>query len=207
MWDMYEAEGGRVVAPAPWVRDRVNLPPRYAEAILHPDVGDRYKPLLLQTAQDYVRAFQPYGESPWLTLVGQSGTGKTHTAAAVANEIVANYTHGIQFTVCWLPVSWALGRLFNHRTFGQKEEFYALENKIMRSNLLVVDDLSHAAQFPMAKEYLWGVYDYRYQHQLPIVTTANAAVTADDWATFDAIMDPTFTRRVREQSRGFTCVV
>lgn len=201
-------DGIAIPVPPAEVRDRLMLPSRYAYATLHEEVAEPYKKGVLTVCRKYVEQFGDasfYGK--WLTLAGTSGAGKTWGAAAVVNEIVMRFAADRQFDVYWLPVAWELPKLFDFRTFQQREEYGQMRRRIMGCDLLVVDDLLHAAEYSMVKEFLFGVYDYRHQHRKPILTTMNGDVRPDDWSVVEQAFNGPFARRLAGNSKGFTLSV
>jgi DNA replication protein DnaC len=201
-----EWDARMIPVPSRYVRDRAGLPERYQFASLHADLWDEYSPVNLDVATRFV-ADWPYYQmmGTWVNFFGKSGAGKTHTAAAMVNEIILRHTKKNQFKAVWLPVA-RLGDLFNYRTFGKREEYYTLENDLRTCHLLVVDDLGHAADFPMVREYLFGIYDYRYQRKRPIITTANFRVSPTDWSEVERAFNEPFARRLRETAQGFNAI-
>lgn len=199
-------EGQIVPVPARWVRERVNLPERYKYASLHKDLAGGFKyPAVRQTAIDYVRNFdQVRLRGSWATFAGLSGSGKTWGSAAIANEVIMNWGVGEHLTVEYLAVAWMLQDLYDYRTFGQKEEYNAMRRRIFDCDLLIVDDLLHAGDFPLYKEFLFGLYDYRHQKKKPIVTSLNGILKKGDWSVVEQAFNGPFARRLASNSKGYT---
>lgn len=121
--------------------------------------------MILEGAIDY--ADSPQG---WLVLMGLYGTGKTHLAAAIANEQELRGHHVVFLTVPdlmdYLRVAFdpSAGTSFDKRF-----------QTVRRSELLILDDLGTENATSWAKEKLFQILDYRYVANLPtVITTSNS---------------------------------
>lgn len=120
-----------------------------------------------------VRAFSRAGEfarnpNGWLILYGSYGCGKTHLAAAIANEVL-RMNWEVLFTV--------VPDLLDHlrSTFGPNSEVAYDErfDQVRRSKLLILDDLGTENATPWAREKLYQIINHRYNYALPTVITSN----------------------------------
>jgi len=103
----------------------------------------------------------------WLLLQGSYGTGKTHLAAAIANQAVANSTPTLFLTV---PDLLDLLRA----SFGANEmRFDERFDQVRNAPLLVLDDLGTHSATDWAREKLFQIVNYRYVNALPLVLTTN----------------------------------
>jgi len=103
----------------------------------------------------------------WLLLQGTYGTGKTHLAAAIANQAVAKGTPTLFLTV---PDLLDLLRA----TFGADEvRFDERFDQVRNAPLLVLDDLGTHSATEWAREKLFQIINYRYVNSLPMVLTTN----------------------------------
>jgi DNA replication protein DnaC len=114
-------------------------------------------------AQEFAR--HPRG---WLILYGGYGCGKTHLAAAIANELV-NVHYEVLFTV--------VPDLLDHlrSTFGPTSEIEYDERfeQVRNAKLLVLDDLGTENATSWAREKLYQIINHRYNYSLPTVITTN----------------------------------
>ena len=125
---------------------------------IHPSVQEAF-------TEAHRFAQNPHG---WLVLIGPNGCGKTHLAAAIANQ---NLRDGavVLFTV----VPDLLGHL--RATFAptSTEAYDQRFAKMREAELLVLDDLGSHQSSPWANEKLFQLLNYRYNSGYPTVITAN----------------------------------
>jgi DNA replication protein DnaC len=119
------------------------------------------------------RAFEicrTYAEEPqgWLVLRGRYGCGKTHLAAAIANQRISRgYSAVFMVVPDLLDYLRAAYRPDSDTTYD--EQFDAVRN----APLLVLDDLGTQSSTPWAQEKLFQLLNHRYNGLLPTVITTN----------------------------------
>ena len=121
------------------------------------------------TTQNYARHL-----NGWLLLMGSYGCGKTHLAAAIANEVVSM---GVQTLFLTVPdlLDWL------RYSFGSQETSYESRfEEIKNIRFLVLDDLGTQNTTPWAREKLFQILNHRYTHKLPTVITTNTALNEID---------------------------
>ena len=120
-------------------------------------------------------AAQRYAEEPqgWLTLLGRSGAGKTHLAAAIANRRI-ELGHPVLFIVG--PD--LLDYLRSSYRPDAEEPYDNLFEQVRNAPLLVLDDLGAQSATAWANEKLYQIVNHRYNAQLPTVVTS--ALTLDE---------------------------
>jgi len=121
----------------------------------------------LQRAVEIAREFAQSAEG-WLAFTGDHGCGKTHLAAAVANER-ARRGQPVLFVV--------VPDLLDHlRAAFSPQSVVPFDKRfreVLRAPFLALDDLGTESATPWAREKLYQLFDYRYNALLPtIVTTA-----------------------------------
>ena len=104
----------------------------------------------------------------WLLLTGTYGCGKTHLAAAIANERLARGQ---------LALFMVIPDLLDHlrAAFSPESEitYDALFEQLRTTPLLVLDDFGAQSSSTWAQEKLFQLLNYRYNGRLPTVITSN----------------------------------
>ena len=103
-----------------------------------------------------------------LLLYGNVGTGKSYLAACIANSIMERL-HSVCATSTVKIMDMA-------RDFDAKEELTKLEAKMMKADLLLLDDIGAESESSYAKEIVYRVIDGRYRAQKPMVVTTNLSL-------------------------------
>ena len=133
-----------------------------------------------QRARAY--AGQPQG---WLSLFGTYGCGKTHLAAAIANDLLAR-----QVPVLFVVVPDLLDHLRStfapDSSVSYDDRFDAVKN----AGLLVLDDLGTESTTTWAREKLYQLVNYRYNQRLPTVFTSNVRLDHLDPRIASRMHDP-----------------
>ena len=99
--------------------------------------------------------------TPFLTMFGGYGAGKTHLAMAIAQRA------GLQ--VVWTNCT----DLFSYLKTRFKIDFPEEVERIKSAQLLVLDDLGANRFTPWADETLYEILHHRHQERLPTVITTN----------------------------------
>jgi DNA replication protein DnaC len=130
----------------------------------------------LQEVYTFVQSFVRKPEQrKWLVLLGRHGSGKTHLAAAMAND---RLRRGLSTLFIVTPdLLDALRASFS----GEGESSYDKVFYEVRSTpFLILDDFGTQASKPWAREKLYQILNYRYNAQLPTVITTNLALEEID---------------------------
>lgn len=138
----------------------------------------------VQRAYQQARAFtrQPIG---WLGLFGPYGCGKTHLAAAIANELLAHQVP-VQFVVVPDLLDHLRSAFAPDSTVSYDQRFDAVK----QVPVLILDDLGTESSTPWAKEKLYQLVNHRYNAQLPTVFTSNIRIEQLDPRIASRMHDP-----------------
>lgn len=122
-------------------------------------------------------------------LVGGSGTGKTHLAAAIANRIMQRD----------VPVLFAfVPDLLDHlrATYAPENElsYEEMFDQVKTVSMLVLDDLGTQGGTAWAEEKIYQVLNHRYLAALPTIITTSTSVDRLDGRLQSRLLDPRTSR-------------
>jgi DNA replication protein DnaC len=145
---------------------------------------------IMAIAKDYVDNFDDkYEKGLGLLLFGETGTGKSFTAACIANELLAKDrpVHMTHFERLFNTL-WDLKR--------GKQEFLDNLNKF---DLLVIDDLGAENTSDYTSSVIFNVVETRLNAGLPMIITTNL--------TRSELLSTSDMRKKRIYSRLFECCI
>lgn len=122
-----------------------------------------------ENLREAFRAAITYAENPegWLVLLGKTGSGKTHLAAAIGHHLEGK---GVPVEFCVVPDLLDMLRAYfrDDKLAGQFEDVF---EGIRTAPFLLLDDLGVHSATPWAQEKLFQILNYRYNAKLPTVIT------------------------------------
>jgi DNA replication protein DnaC len=127
----------------------------------------------------------------WLLLEGGYGCGKTHLAAAIANESVNRGIPTLFITVPDLLDSLRFAYADPETTFEQRFE------EIRNADLLILDDFGTQNATGWAQEKLFQILNYRYINKLPTVITTNLMLDEIEGRIRSRLQDDEFVNHIR----------
>jgi DNA replication protein DnaC len=133
----------------------------------------------------------------WLLLQGGFGCGKTHLAAAIANEAVGMGVPTLFLTVPDLLDTLRFSYDSADTTFEQRFE------QIRNAQLLVLDDFGTQNATGWAQEKLFQIINYRYINRLPLVVTTNLSLDEIEARIRSRLQDPELVTSVRIAAPDF----
>ena len=140
----------------------------------------------LDASEDFARTLQS-----WLLLEGSYGCGKTHLAAAIANDAVHRGVPTLFITVPDLLDSLRFAYHDPETTFETRFE------DIRNADLLVMDDFGTQNATPWAQEKLFQIINYRYTNKLPTVITTNLILDEIESRIRSRLQDSDFVKYIR----------
>jgi DNA replication protein DnaC len=141
----------------------------------------------VDTVRRVFRRARAFAEEPsgWLVFQGLPGTGKTHLAAAIANEREAAGQPAYFVTAPDL-----LDYLRAAYAPDSKVSYDKVFEAVRAAPLLVLDDLGSHSGTPWAQEKLFQLLNYRYNAKLPTVITTNLLLEDQDARVRSRMLDP-----------------
>jgi DNA replication protein DnaC len=140
-------------------------------------------------------ALHPNG---WLLLVGPNGCGKTHLAAAIANQCLLQ-----ELLVLFVTAPDLLDHL--RATFAPTSPvaYDQLFWLVREAKLLVIDDLGAEQSTPWAGEKLFQLFNHRYNWHLPtVITTNDLGLQTVDARISSRLSDTSLVRKVTIDEAG-----
>jgi len=136
--------------------------------------------------------------SGWLVLSGSYGCGKTHLAAAIAND---RLDRGQPVVFVVVP------DLLDHlrTTFGPNSEvrYDQMFEQVRNTRLLILDDFGAQSATPWAQEKIFQILNHRYNAQLPTVITTNQRMNTIDERIRSRMADGTFAQTIHITAPDF----
>jgi DNA replication protein DnaC len=105
---------------------------------------------------------------PWFGLLGTSGSGKTHLVTATVAPLIKLGVYPLFFN--WVQSFTEWFSYYNNPDEAHKVD--EIRQRIYNCELLVVDDICKESQKDTWIKEFYGIVDYRYRKQLPIVFTS-----------------------------------
>ncbi len=157
---------------------------------ISPSGYTRDESLALEAAYTRARAFAADLQG-WVLLEGSYGTGKTHLAAAIANE---RLKHGDKVLFVTAPdLLDYLRASYNPDSEWTYDETF---ERVRNADLLVLDDLGVENPSAWAQEKLFQILNHRYVRRMPTVITTNQDIDKLDPRLRSRIADLNYVARL-----------
>lgn len=119
----------------------------------------------LKIAKSYCEKFQVmYERNQGLLFYGTVGTGKSYTAACIANYLLEKNTSVVMTSFV---------RILQEMQGFDREREEAFSNRLNSVRLLIIDDLGAERSTDYALEKVYGIIDSRYRAKKPLILTTN----------------------------------
>lgn len=175
---------------------------KIALALKKSGVSDRFQdkrlsdlkktPSLFDICQSYVSNWEEVSKNGrGLYFWWDVGTGKTHTASAIANELIQEYLTEVMF-VSFSEVADRVRKSFDTEN-TDKDLFWDMKTV----ELLVIDDFGMEKPTDWLREQIFLVVNSRYENRKPIIVTSNQSI--EDIGKF---LMPQIASRLLEVSRS-----
>jgi DNA replication protein DnaC len=152
------------------------LQKQLADVFRSQDESEMWGERLQTSVQEAVRSLEVacrsargYAESPegWLVLLGETGCGKTHLAAAIGHHLESK---GVTVEFCVVPDLLDALRSAS-REGAHPGDFDEVLEAVRTAPCVILDDLGVHSATPWAQEKLFQILNYRYNAKLPTVIT------------------------------------
>ena len=121
----------------------------------------------------------------WLVLMGATGCGKTHLAAAIANYRQQNGNPAL-----FVVVPEFLDHLRSAFNPESRVSYDQLFESAKKAPLLILDDFGEQSTTPWAQEKLYQVINYRYNARLSTVITTTCSLDEMESPITSRLSDP-----------------
>ena len=145
-----------------------------------PTIGNSFA---FNAALNYAKA--PEG---WLVLMGDEFCGKTHLAAAVANNLLERNE-----SVLFVTVPELLDHLRSTFAPDSTLDYDDLFETVKTVPFLILDDLGAHSSTPWARDKLFQIINHRYNSMLPLIVTMRADLT-------NTALDPRLAARLGDNT-------
>lgn len=148
---------------------RLDLPPRFEKATFETFKED-LQPLAYKTAREYADTYREGKTTKGLYLFGHAGSGKTHLASAIGNQLMLQ--EGVRFASA-PEILLNIKKTFNNQN---PQSDSTLLDRLSRTRLLIIDDLGSEKPTEWVQETLFVLIDRRYTHYRPTIITSNLSL-------------------------------
>lgn len=158
-----------------------------------------FNPHVPKTRDSYDIALK-YAKDPsdWLLFIGNYGSGKTHLAAAIANEALSRHIR-LYFAVVPDLLDYLRATFDPNSEASYDQRFDMIRNV----PLLVLDDLGTENAKPWAREKLYQIINHRYNAKLPTVITTNNDLDSLDGRIRSRLYDRELCRTILLQADDY----
>lgn len=164
---------------------RAAIPPRFARRNFENyQTESQAQAKALEICKRYAEGFSglPISEGSCLMLIGNTGTGKTHLGAAIANNVIAQGYRAV-FTLA----SSMIDDIRN--TWGGRGIESDAVKKFVNPDLLIIDDVGSSADTDSVRDLFFKVINARYEQVKPTIITSNLTIEEFENAVGSRVVD------------------
>lgn len=188
----FEAEQAEQAAR--WERDRMEakigracIPARFAEKSFEnyrAETPEQQK--AVRVCREYASNFEQHkADGRCILMLGDVGTGKTHLAAAIANQVLRQTKHTVLYVTVSQMIRHVKGSFDRESDYNESDAYKAFATP----SLLILDEIGvqNATEFELTA--LFEVVNWRYEDMLPTMVISNRGI--DDLPKFmgDRVVD------------------
>lgn len=131
-----------------------------------------------------------------LLLIGRPGTGKTHLACAILNELISEQHRSVFYT----NADKLLARIKSTWSSESAISQFELIEKLAKFDLLVIDEIGANRSITLKdKDLFFAVINERYEQLKSTIYVSNLDLTGDD--SIETYLEERSCDRIYEQSR------
>lgn len=187
--------GQKKPAPPLWVKDWVNVSPRYQYASLAEGIAEFYPPELRRVAVNYVKNWPEVAELGIdMVISGQPHRMLTWTGVAVMNEIAMRFGQISHFSCSWFNIRKGIPWINDLR--GNRDFYKQIRNSLLDNKLLLIDGITDISELPEGRWFVNWLYQHRFDNQLPTITTIGPSV-AESWDEVTDVLGRDLTGRIK----------
>jgi DNA replication protein DnaC len=147
------------------------IPPRFQGKTFESfKVDDEKQAKVLRVCKDYADNFSKhYNEGRSLLLLGNVGTGKTHLAAAIADQVITQQGCTALYRTVYGILQYVKGSFDRESEYNESDAFAAF----IEPNLLIIDEVGATKTTEFEQQTLFNIVNGRYEQQIPTIVISN----------------------------------
>lgn len=147
------------------------IPPRFQGKKFEDfKADDEKQEKVLRVCRDYADNFSKhYNEGRSLLLLGNVGTGKTHLAAAIADQVITQQGCTALYRTVYGILQYVKGSFDRESEYNESDAFAAF----IEPNLLIIDEVGATKTTEFEQQTLFNIVNGRYEQQIPTIVISN----------------------------------